>query len=171
MSQKPVQFPTRAAFRAEKLSVLSALLGPEALAKLREDQPDVTAVGQEIDADRAAWHRNRLLKRLRGQSVNPRPADPQEGPTQTDIGNTSREAASQPRDIPALPKARPAGDHLRQTKGIDTRLAAIADPSTLGQEHPAVIARLMKGLSREERILTIKSLPGPIARSIVRRLR
>jgi len=50
-------------------------------------------------------------------------------------------------------------------------LSAISDPETLGKEHPAVITRLMKNLTREERVIALKSLPGPVARSIVRRLK
>ncbi len=64
--------PSAPATRAEKLSILSALLGPDALARLREGQGDSAARPApgtaEIDTDRAAWHQNKLLERLRGQA-------------------------------------------------------------------------------------------------------
>lgn len=52
--------------RAEKLSLLSSMLGPEAMARVKaghasQNDPD------HIDPERIAWHRNRLLERLRAQ--------------------------------------------------------------------------------------------------------
>jgi len=160
--------PSAPTSRAEKLSILSAMLGPEAFAKLRDEQPGLPAQKAdypvEIDADRAAWHRNRLLERLRSQAGSgARSAPP---PT------INKPAAQGPPDgigtAQEIPTAQTFGG---SGAGLDARLSAISDPETLGKEHPAVITRLMKNLTREERVIALKSLPGPVARSIVRRLK
>lgn len=176
MPNQPVQLSSGATSRAEKMSILSTLLGPEALAKIREGQPESPSATSgdavEINADRAAWHRNKLLERLRVQSGNTRAAGADAKP----VNSTPREAvadthAPQARGVGQTKAADSVLDAARKGSGLDMRLAAIADPNTFDQEHPAVIARLLRGLSREERIVALKSLPGPIARSIVRRLR
>ena len=150
--------------RAEKLSILSALLGPDALAKLREGQSTAPSMKEdgpvEIDAERAAWHRNKLLERLRNQvgSEVGQPKATQEMQAKPTSGGLERSILSA--TSPGVGGA-----------GFDAKLTAISDPDTLGQEHPAVIARLMMKLPREDRVTALKSLPGPVARSIVRRLK
>ncbi len=174
MPQHPVQLPSAVASKAEKLSVLSALLGPEALAKLREGQPEASQIlgaTVEVDADRAAWHRNKLLERLRVRSGNAQSASTQPKRASFDDHEAEIKATPQNGSVKTPKMAASVLDAARRSGGLDTRLAAIADPETLDQEHPAIIACLMKGLSREERIIALKSLPGPIARSIVRRLK
>ncbi|MBY4894049.1 hypothetical protein KUL25_14920 [Rhodobacteraceae bacterium N5(2021)] len=149
--------------RAEKLSILSAMLGPDAIARLRDGQNEAPAefsnAPVEVDAERAAWQRNRLLERLRqqGRATPPKPA----------------QAASAPEKegVPPREGARGQRQWGPENAHLDARLASISDFSTLGQEHPAIIARLVKALPREERVEALKSLPGPMARSIVRRLR
>lgn len=142
--------------RAEKLSILSAMLGPEALAKLRDVQPGLSGSPEigavEIDADRAAWHRNKLLERLRTQTT-PQGAKPA-------ADRSERQAP--PAAISTFGYDSPS---------LDARLARISDVGTLDQEHPAIIARLVRALPREDRVEALKSLPGPVARSILRRLR
>lgn len=54
---------------------------------------------------------------------------------------------------------------------MDSRLASNLQPGLLGAEHPAVIARLLRNLDRPTRIETLKALPGPVARTVLRRLR
>ena len=154
--------------RAEKLSILSAMLGPEAFAKLRDEQPGLPAQKAdypvEIDADRAAWHRNRLLERLRSQAGSGARSAP--SPT------ISKPAAQRrPDGIGAAQEIPTAQTFGGSGAGLDARLSAISDPEMLGKEHPAIITRLMKNLTREERVIALKSLPGPVARSIVRRLK
>jgi len=51
------------------------------------------------------------------------------------------------------------------------RLAALADVATLADEHPAIVTRLIRTLAREDRVAILKSLPGPLARMVVKRLR
>lgn len=164
--QEPTSNTT--ASRAEKLSLLSSMLGPDAMERVRKASASPTADAHtdpvEMDADRAAWHRNRLLQRLRQQG-RVKGNGEAEGPAPTLTPAKKADADPQvqtapPRQAPIVAKA-----------GLDARLSKISDPATLGQEHPAIIARLIKGLSRDARVEALKSLPGPIARSIVRRLR
>lgn len=170
MPKQSVPLPTGTTSRSEKMSILSTLLGPDALAKLREglSDPKFHAVDAdvEVNADRAAWHRNKLLERLRGQSTRPNSTLP---PSSV-VGQMKPPSAPNERAYQRK-EAQPVVKAARPTDGLDARLAAIVDTDTIDQEHPAVIARLLRGLPREERIVVLKALPGPIARSIVRRLR
>ena len=164
--------------RVEKLRVLSALLGPEAVERLRHDlQPPPPVPDIDPDADRAAWHRNRLLERLRSRS----PREPGEGRRTPDGAEVSRPATQQP--TPSGSGVGPgvrsgvgsrlatAGPAARGGHSMDARLASNLEPGGLAGEHPAVIARLLLGLGRPARIEALKSLPGPVARTVVRRLR
>ena len=124
--------------RAEKLSLLRGILGPEKMARLETAETHDTP---PVDPDRVAWHRNRLLERLRAQRDQPAP---------------------QPQPHVA-PKPAPAT--------MDARLTGLADLDRIGDEHPAVIARLLRSMEREDRAATLRALPGPLARSLVRRMR
>lgn len=164
MSKSPPSPSNRATSRAEKLSLLSAMLGPDAMARVRNAQPGDNSTPApatvELDAERAAWHRNRLLERLRKQGeVRPAPVS----------AHSDAEAAAPQRARPAAAETK----RLAATGSVslDARLAKFSDFATLDKEHPAIIARLIKTLPRDERVFALKSLPGPIARSIVRRLR
>lgn len=160
MQKPPEQAPLAPTSRAEKLSILSAMLGPDAMARVREtrsqDVKDLNPQQIEVDAERAAWHRNRLLQRLRQQGglKTKSVTQPTEKADAVSVKNLSNHQIPVPKNIQ-----------------LDARLAKISSASTLGQEHPAIIARLIKTLSRDERVEALKSLPGPIARSIVRRLK
>lgn len=157
MSKPPTPVSGGPTSRAEKLSVLSALLGPDAMARIRDAQPPGASEPKvdpvTVDADRVAWHRNRLLERLRQQGAGEGPA-PHSAPaaTRSEIPG-SQQAFAQP------------------SQSLDARLVKFSDAATLGQEHPAIIARLIKTLPRDERVEALKSLPGPMARLILRRLR
>lgn len=149
------------ALRREKLSVLSALLGPDTLARLRADGHDLPELppGTDpaaLDPDRVAWHRSKLMERVRGRSGRPDPIPP-------------------PAEIPSSPGKRhprsPATPDALSRPPLDQRLATHADEATLSGEHPAVIARLLQGMGQADRIAVLKTLPGPIARSVVQRLR
>lgn len=162
MPNSPEQTPSQPASRAEKMSILSTMLGPDVMARIRDAQvkgaktelPDKV----EVDSERAVWHRNKLLERLRRPSSGMTPPSP----------------ATAERQRPAVaPSSRPDVASQQQPKNLhlDARLSKIADADALEHEHPAVVARLLKTLSREERVEVLKSLPGPMARSIVKRLR
>lgn len=147
--------------RAEKMSILSSLLGPDALARLHEGQEENRTVSLPVDAERAAWQRNKLLERLRQQdgenTVSPEAA----------LGQPLKAKHPANGDAHAGAQRRLGG----ATPHLDAQLAKLFDPAKLAQEHPAIIARLVQSLSRDKRVDVLKSLPGPIARSIVQRLR
>lgn len=164
MAKLPTPAPSGPATRAEKMSILSAMLGPDALSRVREGQPagspPPSGGAVEVDEDRATWHRNKLLERLR-QQAQAKTESPLRGGTP--IG--SRQAAA-----PQVVLKQHAS--LRSTgAGLDARLAKISDLATLELEHPAIITRLIRTLPRAERVEALKTLPGPVARSIVRRLK
>ncbi len=155
MEKKQNQSKQAATSRQEKLSLLSTILGPEALAKLSSDgvskpvQPPKDM--KELDPKRAEWHRNRLMERFRLSSG--------ETSTQANSGSVSVEGKKD------------AGLMSPKPTGIDDRLNHIGIPKDLSREHPAVIAHILSKLPRADRVVTIKSLPGPIARAVVRRIR
>ena len=148
----PAADPQRARRRAEKLSALAALLGDEAMERLRKRDagfavPD--AAPSPDDSERIAWQRSRLLERLRSRWADGSEAS-SAYPTET----------KSPGEVAA--KASP---------GIETRIAAAVDLSTLADEHPAVIAHVLQGLDRERRVAVLRALPGPTARVAIRRFR
>jgi len=157
------------------MSILSALLGPEALARLREGQPEASGRRADapvaIDPARAAWHHNKLLERLREQGK----VVPGSGPAAQQDGQT----AARPRSADAAPASSVSGPARAPStspnpttgRSLDMRLAALADVATLADEHPAIVTRLIRTLAREDRVAILKSLPGPLARMVVKRLR
>lgn len=69
MTENSPQSPNAASTsRAEKLSLLRSLLGHETVARLNAEHERAAPDGgseQPLAPDRAAWHRNKLLERLR----------------------------------------------------------------------------------------------------------
>lgn len=155
--------------RAEKISLLATMLGPDAMARIRRKEPDFLTEAQEpdaaIDPDRANWHRNRLLKRLREDSGQVPKRDTM---VQSDIGLGIDNEPHPRAERTTAPKPKKV---LRTAQSIDARIMAFADKSKLAVEHPAVVARLVSALQRPERVAALRSLSGPMARSIVRRMR
>lgn len=168
MANPPNQAAAGPTSRAEKLSILAAMLGPDAMARIRDAAPDTQLETKneevEVDAERATWHRNRLLERLRQQGVGRDAVATRPATSEVTHGDVKTEPT--PRDLPNA-ENRVEVENLR----LDARLAKFSDVDTLGFEHPAIIARFVKTLSRDARVEALKSLPGPVARSIVRRLR
>lgn len=155
MEEKQNQSRQSSTSRQEKLSLLSAILGPEALAKLSSDETGTAAQTSkdkgQLDPKRAEWHRNRLMERFRLNSSE----------TSTKVNSHSARVVGQKDARLTSPKP----------TGIDDRLNQIGMPKDLSQEHPAVIAHILSKLPRADRVVTLKSLPGPIARAVVRRIR
>jgi hypothetical protein len=151
--------------REEKLSALAALLGPDAMERLRSREAgfDATATtGQTPSPDRLAWHSNRLLQRLRA-----RWADGKSG----SAGGTAGAKHSGRADGGDRPERGGATVTGETSPGIDTRIAFAADLSALAGEHPAVIARLLQSVDRTRRVELLRQLPGHTARAVVRRLK
>lgn len=143
--------------RQEKLSILSAILGPETLAKLKAEHPAEASApstaATEPDPTRAEWHRNRLLERFRTNFSD------QIAPEH--VGNAA------PEPVAVSPK--PA--QVDKPLGIEDRLNQVGTPQDLAMEHPAVIAHILCKMPRGERVHAMKALPGPVARAVLRRLR
>jgi hypothetical protein len=143
--------PGATARRAEKLSALSNLLGPEIMERLRQRDKGFETTGtteQEASTDRVAWQRSRLLERIRTGLAD-------------DAGPGEAAVAT---DAPSL-----AARHLNAS--VDTRIAAAMELATLADEHPAVIARVLDGMDRDARVAVLRTLPGPTARAAIHRLR
>jgi hypothetical protein len=142
--------------RAEKLSALAALLGPDAMDRLRRQDdgfmPEGTVPLSSTSQERVAWQRNRLLERLRTRW----PADP-----------APKGAPSAKPDTTIAPAKTETGE----STNVDTRIASAVDMSHLADEHPAVIVRVLKTMGRKERVAVLRALPGPTARAAIRRLR
>lgn len=164
MQNQKSQSAAQKATRAEKLSVLSSLLDPEAMARLRAGGGEGTNSEAAVDAGRVAWHRNKLLERLRAKGATGEPSTRSSVPSSLS-GGSSRQAV----DHEPVAERKPQINRARVS--VDTRLASNLDRETLAREHPAVIARLLNAVDRPMRIEALKSLPGPVARTVVRRLR
>ena len=143
--------------RSEKLSALTNLIGAEAMDRLRRRHPDFSATGDAAkteDTGRVAWQRNRLLQKLR--------SDLQDGPqTEPDL----RKDTTAPKEKAVGKAGPPCGDT------VDSRIAAGLSLANLKHEHPAVIARVLRGLDRTARVSLLQQLPGHAARAALRRLR
>jgi hypothetical protein len=140
--------------RSEKISALTDLLGPDAMQRLRERHPgfgDGEDAAGTTDTTRVAWQRNRLLERLRSNW---------DGPAPSDKGGLAPAAAD---PVPA--PARGAAHR------IDRYIASGLSLTDLKHEHPAVIARVLRGLDRTARVSVLQELPGHIARAALQRLR
>ncbi|AHM03726.1 hypothetical protein roselon_01338 [Roseibacterium elongatum DSM 19469] len=159
---------TPASSRDEKLGAIAALLGPETLARLRArglpaHVPDQAAPAS-VAPDRLAWHQNRLLQRLRDRLDQAPPAPP--GPSPDRPTPDPDPVAEAPGDAPIAAAAAP-----RPQGGIDARIASALDPMRLADEHPAVLAHILRGMDRSSRVATLHALPGSVARAAIQRLR
>lgn len=143
--------------KSEKISALAALLGTEAMDRLRKRHPDFRAAEEPAaasDSGRVAWQRNRLLEKLRADLGPPPPPDI----------NPSSKGAGRPGQGNA--ERMPSGGDL-----IDAHIASGLSLANLRHEHPAVIARVLRGLDRAARVSLLQQLPGHAARAALRRLK
>jgi hypothetical protein len=152
--QRPIRNRPQSNLRAEKLSALEALLGRDAMDRLRRHD-DGFAIADDAktatDTDRVAWQRNRLIERLRTRWPERNGAD-QPHSTRGKSGSSD-------------------GSAQDASGGVDSRIASAIDLSSLADEHPAVIVRVLEKMEREKRVKVLRALPGPIARGAIRRLR
>ncbi|GAA5074793.1 hypothetical protein N0B44_26920 [Roseibacterium beibuensis] len=155
--------PTQRTTRDEKLSALAALLGPDGLARLRATGLGEAGPQPDVDPDRLAWHQNRLLQRLRArlEAAPDRELPRREVPLVTPI--------TKPNPMPPTPAQLRAP--MQANSGLDARIATSLDVNRLRDEHPAVIAHVLRQQDRATRVNTLRSLPGHVARAAVRRLR
>jgi hypothetical protein len=154
--------------RAEKLSALSAMLGPGVLDRLMARETGFAGAGPEDgtpDPDRVSWQRNRLIRRLRARWAE------EEMLTQPAVEHGA--AMTDPLADPHPAQARPerARAPAAATMRMDARIVAAMTPERLADEHPAVVAHVLQRLERHERIAVLRRLPGKTARAAVRRLK
>jgi hypothetical protein len=143
--------------KSEKISALTALIGPETMERLRRRHPGFGASPDEsamTDAERVAWQRNRLLERLRSNWDGPPPAE------------KDRSKAA-----PGGPDRDAARSSSNSVDRVDRHIASGLSLTNLKDEHPAVIARVLRGLDRAGRVSVLQQLPGHTARAALRRLK
>ncbi len=148
--------------RVQKQRVLAELLGPRGLAAMKArgldlHAPDATDANASLDEDAMTWQRNRLLQRLRDSGLL---AD-----RQNDIGELLPSPVSQDAVGDGLP---PVADIAAGM--LSTRIAGLIDPDQLANEHPAVIAHILRDQDRALRVSVLKTLPGYRSRAVMRYL-
>ena len=158
--------PPTSSLREEKLSALAALLGPEAMARLRSRNEGFAGPGEiakEPTAERLAWHRGRLLERLRARWAEAHAAESEAVETdrvaRTNVSGRRSENAQH------------ASARGTRQSAVDSRIAAGLDLGVLDGEHPAVISRVLHALDRGQRVELLRRLPGHTARDVIRRLK
>ena len=146
--------------RAGKTAILSELLGPERLAALRLS--DAAAKGQTSKSDPAllAWHKNRLIEKFREKGLLPGSGSP-----------AAATAEPQPQRQTSPKVTKKAKTENGPDYSISARLAAHLDPDRLTDEHPAVLAVLLRSQPAQTRSEVLRGLPGAQARAVMRLLR
>ena len=142
--------------RSEKTSALLALFGAEFVGRLEKRHPGLMSGVEDSGAanqTRVAWQKNRLLEKFRPDSALPAP----KSCSQQDDAHLNRE-----RDASSKRSGEPSK--------IDNYIASGLSLSDLPHEHPAIIARVLRGLDREARVSILQQLPGKTARAALRRL-
>ena len=129
---------------SSKSGILANLLSPDALARIRKKSPTLST------ADNAAQKK---------MVVGPMQKGDQKLVPPSTLGIAPKTTLHAPPKIVARSKNR-----------ADKCISTMADKTSLEKEHPAVIAKYLQKLSQAERVSILKNLPGPIARSVVRRL-
>lgn len=163
MPDLPMTPPGRAAApRREKAGLLAQILGPERLDALRDAglDGDLSEGGQDpgpAAPETLAWHRNRLIQKFRDRGLIDGPAGGHPAPLAA--------AAPGPAPKPGPDRRVPPGS------GIAGRLAVHLDEGRLADEHPAVIALLLRPQPAGLRARVLRDLPGPQARAVARLLR
>lgn len=156
--------------KAEKARALLSLLGRDRFEALRQSglgAPEMEADGiksAEAADDTLAWQRNRLIQRLRERGLlggEPSLAEP----LSTTATKIDPLATLEAKNITK------AVNEIRSPMGAEilvARLAANLDRSTLANEHPAIIAHLLKSQNTALRAQILRDLPGPHARAVMR---
>ncbi|RMA43514.1 hypothetical protein [Rhodophyticola porphyridii] len=139
-------------WKADKARVLLGLLGPERFEAFRKGSPDGAGLNIDTsvptDSDVTAWQRNRLIQRFRDRGL----------------------LAGEDADAPVRAHA-PRIDPPSGAPALVARLADNLDDATLMNEHPAVIAHLLKPQSTALRARVLRQLPGAQARAVMRVLK
>ena len=156
--------------KAEKARALLSLLGRDRFEALRQSglgAPEMEADGiksAETADDTLAWQRNRLIQRLRERGLlacEPSPTEPLSTTVAKNDPCATPEGLNITKEVDVIRS--PAG-----TESLVARLAANLDRSTLANEHPAIIAHLLKSQNTALRAQVLRDLPGPRARAVMR---
>ncbi|MEM7722766.1 MAG: hypothetical protein AAF376_10355 [Pseudomonadota bacterium] len=141
---------TTHATRQEKLQTIAALFGSSVADQLSGGPgPDGPQGPVEVDPDRLAWQRNRLIQHVRRQGS----------------------AAARPKPVETtapLPELQPARQPAAPSALACMRTAAAQ--SDLSGEHPTVIAHLIRAEPQHIRVAILRQLPGHTARTVMSRL-
>lgn len=143
--------------RAGKAALLKELMGGKRPPETRKT--GVSPDGQTENADPAsiAWHRNRLIEKFRERGLIPSTSAAEERTSATTKPSLSKkEELTNPDFAPGA---------------LGTRLAKHLSAERIADEHPAVIALLLRSQPANLRSEILRSLPGPQARSVMRVLR
>ena len=154
MTQSSERRASRQVSREEKYNILSSILGAETMKRIDEarvsESPTIEVLKR--DSEILEWQNNPLLEKFRNSCSK--------------IENSQDTPKFASENEESSKRERP---HSKW--GVDQRLFRFADRSALSAEHPAVITRLLSGMGRTERIDALRSLPGPVARAVVQRLK
>jgi hypothetical protein len=143
--------------KSEKTSALVALFGADVVERLRKRHPGLLSQADDYesaDLTRVAWQKNRLLEKLRSDWVEPEKVE-----------------QIQERHGGIRVAGGASGNSPRAPSKVDAFIASSLSLTDLPNEHPAVIARVLRGLDREGRVSILQQLPGKTARAALRRLR
>lgn len=143
--------------RSEKISALTALIGPDVMDRLRKRHPGLISSEKETetaDLGRIDWQKNRLLDKLRSEWSK--------------LPKSQRTGKEHERHFVADHGVKERSDTGSK---IDSRIAAGLSLTDLRHEHPAVIARVLRGLDRRARVSVLQQMPGMTARAALRRLK
>ncbi|MBF9035267.1 hypothetical protein HKCCE2091_13560 [Rhodobacterales bacterium HKCCE2091] len=173
---------------AGKSALLAELLGVERLAALRQTGalPPVTEEGTS-DPGTLAWHRNRLIERFRergflgtaASTVSAPPPRKREGAksgsspgsAESKNGALKSEDASRPTGTYSRPDGSKSQDPVFRPGGLGARVVSNLEPDRLCDEHPAVVALLLRAQAPATRSDILRGLPGSQARAVMRHLR
>lgn len=168
--------PDPAQRRSEKLRAIAAVFGSDVAARiggggaahgaaLAADRPDP----DRPDPDRLAWQTNRLIRHLRDRVG-------EVDPTGAHAANSGATGAASSDQAPPAAATRPTARVAAQPGAPPVfrrtaRMPTLAAGEDLAQEHPAVIAHVLRGEGQEIRVAVLRALPGTLARDVMRRLK
>lgn len=139
--------------RSAKAAVLSELIGSRTaeIPKRPEGAPEVLAKSKH--ASELAWHRNRLIQKFRERGlISGEMRPPERASGSATGGNRKHNQEFGPGSLGA-------------------RLAKYLNPKQISDEHPAVVALLLRSQPADLRSEVLRALPGSQARAVMRLLR
>lgn len=137
----------------EKAALLSSLLGEDGVTKLKRSGVLPKTENAFLNPQTVSWHRNRLIAKFREHGIRldekPNSENSEKNILEPEKGNRA----------------------IFNFRGLAPRLAKHLDPDRLADEHPAVIAMLLRSQPPQIRSQVLRELPGTQARATMRILR